>query len=287
MSSKILQKEADYFSKTNNKVVRNVSWSSVQYFQEQITLKFDFWRYLHEHNISLEGGRALTLGCGDMTGEYQVFKDYKIKEIDAFDISDGQRKKFYDRVYDNEIKVNYNLTDCNKIELEENKYDFIYMQHSYHHFENVDGVAEQLNKSLKPDGLFLLIDYIGEPFLQRSPKQRKYARVFWPHLPKRLRKHPNGKFLDDIYIPDKNHLSPYEAVCSDKIMDALEANFIFEKSFVYGGILFPIFQGFAPHYLTEELDEFLIKMLWDLDQQLIETDVVDPNYIRAILRKKE
>lgn len=281
-----LEKEADYFSKTNNHEVREVSWSAVKYFQQQMTKEFNFRKYLNDNNISLEGAHALTMGCGDMDGEYRLFKNHKVGKIDAFDISEGQRKKFFDRVYDDSIEIDYQIVDCNKLKLEENKYDFIFIQQSYHHLENVSGVAKELNKALKPDGIFLLIDYIGTPFLQRSEKQRAFARTIWKHIPKRLRKHPSGKYMDYIYIPDKNHLSPYEAICSDKILNAVKKNFIIEESFYYGGIIFPLFQGFSQNYKEEEIDQFIIKSMWDLDQELIKSNAVEPNYIRAILKKK-
>ena len=276
-----------FFSKTNNQLTRQAAWSSIPYFQKKINENFNFHRYFTDFFAKKKSLHALTLACGDMHGEYNFFKGLnKVTKIDAFDISEGQRKKFYDRVYDNKIQVDYKIEDCNHLTLEANKYDIIYIQQAYHHLENVDGVAKELNKALRNDGIFLLIDYIGTPFLQRSESQRRVARKIWKELPERLRKNPQGRILKDIYIPNKAHLSPFEAIKSDEIFDAINNNFSMVKSFVYGGILFPLFQGFAQNYTDSIGDELYIKSMWFMDQELIQSGIVEPNFIRAIMRKK-
>ena len=280
-----LEREAEYFTKTDNALTRSVAWSSIPYFQTKINENFNFHKYCLDNEL-LNGKEkiGLTLACGDMKGEYNIFKKYNTKTIDAFDISEGQKDKFFKNIYDETIEVNYHIEDCNKIKLDSNKYDFIFIQQSFHHLTEIEYVSKELNKALKPDGVFLIIDYIGEPFLQRTHNQRKFARRIWKNLPERLRINPNGRLLWDIYIPNKNHLSPYEAVKSDIIYDTLQREFTVESSFTYGGILFAIFQGFAQNYTNEDL--LFIKNMWETDQFLINEKTVEPNFIRAVLRKK-
>ena len=96
-----------------------------------------------------------------MTGEFGFLKRMGVAEIDAFDLSVGQRRKFLDNVYDNSIPVNYTIADVNDIELAAGRYDVVYLQHAYHHVERLEHVADQISDTLKPDGTLAIIDYVG------------------------------------------------------------------------------------------------------------------------------
>jgi len=286
MKEKKIKNEADFFSKHDNELTRKRGWTSIEYFQKMIRVNFDMKSEVQKIIKDKNPIRCLTLACGDMVGEYNFFKSIGGTEIDAFDISEGQRENFYKKTYDGKVKVNYKIHDVNNIILEENLYDIVYMQQSYHHIEKVEHVANEINKSLKSTGILLLNDYVGEPFLQRTKKQREICSQIWKMLPPQYRKNPNGVVLDKIHIPKKETLSPYEAICSDKIIPTLKNTFLELKSFYFGGILFPIFNGFTTNYKNNESDNTLIKLMWEIDQILIKNSVVEPNFIRGIFKKR-
>ncbi len=282
----LIKAEAQFFSNQNNPLTRSIAWTSIPYFQKQIMAAFD----ISADAKAILSGRqnicAATLACGEMKGEYKFLKSLGVQQIDAYDISEGQREKFYQNIYDHSIEVNYKIEDVNDVTLPQRKYDVVYVQQAYHHLENVYGVAEQIRRSLKEDGIFVLIDYIGPPFLQRTEKQKEYASKIWSILPSRLRTNHKGIVLDKIHIPPKSSLSPYEAINSDKMMSAFEENFICIKDLKYGGILFPIFNGFSQNYINSEEDMLFIKSMWETDQFLIQTNTVEPNFIRAIMKSR-
>jgi len=278
--------EADFFSRHNNELTRSNAWSSIPYFQNMLRENLNILSETKKVLGKREFVRCLALACGDMTGEYNFLKKIGAHEIDAFDISEGQREKFFKKVYDGKIKVNYNIGDVNNINLKEDYYDVVYVQESYHHIENVEHLAKEINKSLKSDGVFVIIDYIGEPFLQRTKKQREICSKIWKTLPKKYRKNPQGVILENIHIPKKEILSPNEAIRSDIILPTLKKTFIEHKTFLYAGILFPIFNNFAKNYENNESDMTLIKLMWELDRILVEEGTVEPNFIRGIFRKR-
>ena len=96
-----------------------------------------------------------------------------------------------------------------------------------------------------PDGVFVIIDYVGAPFLHRIARQREFCTKIWRQLPERLRVNVHGKVSEDIHIPSRNNLSPFEAIRSDAILPGLHEFFDVRKIFLYGGILFPLLNGFA------------------------------------------
>ncbi len=280
----LIKEEADFFSAQNNQLTRSVAWNSIPYFQKKIMEAFDI---SSDAKAILSGRKNIcgaTLACGEMKGEYKFLKSLGVQRIDAYDISEGQREKFYRSIYDNSIEVNYKIEDVNNVNLPERKYDVVYVQQAYHHLENVYGVAQQIRESLKDDGIFVIIDYIGAPFLQRTKKQKEYASRIWKILPNRLRKNHKGIVLNEIHIPPKSSLSPYEAIKSDQIMYAFEKNFVCIKQLKYGGILFPVFNGFSQNYTRSEEDMLFIKSMWETDQFLIQNNMVEPNFIRSIMK---
>jgi SAM-dependent methyltransferase len=282
-----LRREADFFSKANNALTRSVAWGAIPYFQQQIHRASN----LNGSIDKLLSGRtkinALTLACGMMTGEYNFCRARGATSIDAYDISEGQRDKFFNEVYDGEIEVNYRIADVNAIVLEENKYDLIFIQQAYHHLVEVEYVAREINKALKPDGVFVLIDYIGQPFLQRTERQMDLAQRIWKTMPARLRTNHSGRVIDEVHIPDKSTMSPYEAVRADAIWAALTDVLEVKTHYFLCGILFPIFNGYAQNYTDSESDTRFIKQMWEIDRFLIETGGIEPNFVRAVFGKKE
>ncbi|NNE73600.1 MAG: class I SAM-dependent methyltransferase [Acidimicrobiales bacterium] len=279
--------EAKFFGKQDNQRARAVGWSSLGYFQRRLHKRINLVSATAEVLGDRTPKRGLTLGCGDMTGEYRLFNLCQIDHITAYDISEGQRDKFYDYVYNPElgIEVDYRIGDAANDDLGENEFDMVYIQQSYHHFEEVEKVAANIARALKPDGVFVLNDYIGPPFLQRTEKQREVTRRIWKTLPKRFRKGPNGKIHDDILIPPIESLPPHEAIRSDAILPALREHFDVIDEHQFAGLLFPLFNGFAQNYDEKGVQPF-IRSMWEMDELLIEQGVIEPNFIRGLYRTK-
>lgn len=282
-----IKSEAKYFSKQDNEQLRSMSRSSIGFFQQQIGKASNLRRTIEAKLGDRDPLRSLSLAGGDMTGEYRFLKNAGVTTIDAFDISSGQRDKFFARMGNSlDIEVNYFIEDVNTIKLKENYYDIVYVQQAYHHFEAIEHVAREINKALTPGGLFVLIDYIGPNFLQRSEKQKLVCRYLWQHLPEKYRTDIEGKVRDDIHIPKKGSLSPFEAIRAEEILQTLTNTFNTEHLFLYAAILFPLINCFAQNYGASEEDAKLIKNFWDLDRLLIETGLVEPNFVRAIFSKR-
>jgi SAM-dependent methyltransferase len=217
-----------------------------------------------------------------MAGEFTFLKRMGVAEIDAFDLSEGQRQKFLDNVYDGSLPVNYEIADVNDIELPADRYDVVYLQHAYHHVERLEHVADQIRAALKPDGTLAIIDYVGANFLQRTPRQRDLCAAIWRTMPERYRVRPSGRVFAELRIPDKASLSPYEAVRSEEIVAVLDARFDRQETYYFGGILFPIFNGIAQNFTESGTDQEFLRVMWDLDRWLLDAGSIEPNFVKAI-----
>jgi len=280
--SEIIGEEARHFGETDNQYNRDVSWGVLPVFWHEVGKRVDIAGTAAEHLRGRDHPVGLTLACGDMHGEYRMLKNAGAKEIDAFDISEGQRDKFFRNVYDGAVRVNYEICDVNQISLDRKRYDVVFVLQAYHHVERLEHVADEIRASLKDDGIFVLIDYVGANFLQRTPRQRDLCGAIWRTMPERYRIARNGRVVNELRIPDKDSLSPYEAIRSEEILSVLESRFETRDAFLYGGILMPLFNGFANNYTDSPDDLMFQKIMWQLDRWLIQTGRIEPNFIRAI-----
>lgn len=281
-----LQAEAKFFGEADNQLTRSVSWGAIPYFQQQIHRENNLNTSVDTLLADKQEIASLSLACGMMTGEFAYLKARGAASIDAYDISEGQKEKFLQSDYDKSIRVNYQICDVNEIVLPEEKYDLVFIQQAYHHLVEVEYVAQEINKSLKPDGIFVLVDYIGRPFLQRTEKQMDLAERIWKTMPERLRTNHSGNVFKNVPVPKKENMSPYEAIRSDAIWSALTKALELKSHYFLCGVLFPLFNGFAQNYTDSEEDMRFIKQMWALDRFLIETGGIEPNFVRAIFGKK-
>lgn len=280
--SQPLSTEAARFGEQDNEARRELVWSAIPLFRDRINEGLDLGVAVERRLGHRPHPVALTLACGDMSGEFPFLKRMGIAEIDAFDISEGQRRKFLDNVYDESVPVNYEIADANEIDLASDRYDVVYLQHAYHHVERLEHVADQIRKALKPDGTLAIIDYVGANFLQRTARQRDLCAAIWRTMPERYRVRPSGRVFAELRIPDKASLSPYEATRSEEILEVLDTTFERQESFFFGGILYPIFNGVAQNFTDSEIDQQFLRLMWDLDRWLIDTGSIEPNFMKAI-----
>ena len=92
-----IAEEAQRFGDQNNQALRDASWMAVPYYFDEVLKLFDLVGYVRRHLRDRPHPVALTMACGDMFGEYGLFKEVGVAEIDASDISEGQRAKFFAR----------------------------------------------------------------------------------------------------------------------------------------------------------------------------------------------
>ena len=274
--------EAARFGEQDNDARRELVWSAIPYFRDRINEGLDLGLEVKRRLADRERPVALTLACGDMTGEFGFLKRMGIAQIDAFDISEGQRQKFLDNVDDKSVPVNYQIADINDIELPADHYDVVYLQHAYHHVERLEHIADQIRRALRPGGTLAIVDYVGANFLQRTPRQRDLCAAIWRTLPERYRVRPSGRVFAELRIPDQASLSPYEATRSEEIVGILDTTFERRDAFFFGGILYPIFNGVAQNFTESETDQEFLRLMWDLDRWLIDTGSIEPNFMKAI-----
>ena len=238
--------------------------------------------------------RIASLGCG--TGHLerhlaQTFR-YDHNRIDGYDISPELVKHAREQAASLGIdSLEYFEADLDQIQLPESEYDLVIFFHSLHHVENLEGALQQAESALAPNGLLLVVDFVGPTRFQWI------AQEMLELLPDRLR----------IYLPDsrEGHVvlkqeiarsriedviraDPSEAVRSGDILSMLRERFAVVEEQPMGGTLLSIlFQGVAGNFdESRDLDRSLILAFQKMEARLITEKVIPSDYVFMVLRRR-
>lgn len=135
--------------------------------------------------------RCLSLGCGRGQVERTWAARNAFAACDAYDISPAS---IADAVAaanaDGCTSIHFAVADINQIELPPQTYDAAWAVGSAHHFSNLEHIFAQVVRTLKPDGLFILHEYIGASRFQFDKRQRQVLEACLNLLPAEYRMLP-------------------------------------------------------------------------------------------------
>ena len=182
------------------------------------------------------------LGCGDGVLTHQLLHDYPSIKVDAYDLSGAslERSRALIATVDGALaRCHFTKIDLNGETLPENIYDAVFTTGTMHHIENLDFCFRNIRRALKPGGLLWLNDHVGPNQYQWSDTQMRMANELLAFVPKIWRLRDRVQRCDAIKLRE---MDPSEAVASQNIPSALQANFEIVKAFTRGGtLLAPIF----------------------------------------------
>ncbi len=135
--------------------------------------------------------------------------------------------------------VEYRIGDLNAPRLSENIYDMVVAQMCIHHIENLEGLFGEVEKALKPDGIFVIFEYVGPSRWQFTFLQLLLANLFLAWIPKRYRYDATtGKTKKMVLRPTIGQMiemGPSEAVRSEEIVPLFERYFTVDHQIEFGG----------------------------------------------------
>ena len=138
----------------NNTNFERIDFLPNKFFYENKEIKISGnYDWLNLVNTLGNFSNGLILGGGNTKYETYLVNKGTVKTFRNLDIifNKGQPEK----------KLN-SFADLNFVTLEENSYDIIIAKSILHHIINLEHLLLQVNKSLKPDGIFVVLEYIGE-----------------------------------------------------------------------------------------------------------------------------
>ena len=177
------------------------------------------------------------LGAGGIPQESRILEMNPSLHLTIIDISPGP---LADR--DRELaprfpgRVTTRLADLNFIELSEAAYDVIISASAVHHVTNLEYLASQVRRALKPGGLFFLADYVGESMRRFTPaKKLAFELVYNRDLMRQGRLPTSLSWIDGDAAA-----SPFCGIRAAEILPTFRQHLAEQSVRTAGGLVFPM-----------------------------------------------
>ena len=147
---------------------------------------------LRRHFINkLPLARCYSLGCGHGEIERQLAGLGAFDQCEASDLSEGAVAEARRAATAAGLtNITYEARDANVLILPVQTYDAIWAHASIHHFDQLEHVFATVAEALKPEGLFIMHEYVGANRFQFSARQCQVIEACLNLLPVQYRQLP-------------------------------------------------------------------------------------------------
>jgi SAM-dependent methyltransferase len=187
-------------------------------------------------DLAARGPFACAAALGDDPGLDRRWLDAQptTSTLDVYELSPAVIARARSRNADLGSRVRFLPTDLNFVRLPEAAYDVIWTSDTLHCITNLEHLLAQIERALRPGGLFALCGYVGEARMQFDPRRLERINAVLAALPVHFR------LTDSMRAPEASReLSPFMAVRAPDVLPLVRARFAVVHEAV-GGRLFPL-----------------------------------------------
>ncbi|GBE05575.1 MAG TPA: class I SAM-dependent methyltransferase [Nitrospirae bacterium] len=257
--------------------------------------KIDYHEYVFRRFLSgMTSLNAMSLACGTGHREIRWAELSGFRSIDAYDLSEARieyaRNKARERGYGSII--NYHVADVYNIEMRECYYDAVLAEQSLHHFSPLKKILLRINGFLKPNGYFIVNEFVGPTRFQWTDRQLEVVNGLLSLLPEKYRlRWNNGSVKTKVFRPGRLSMilsDPSEAVESSRILPLLNEIFEIIEIREYGGtILNLLFSEIAYNFLSEDSEtQNFIRLCFEIEDGLLKAGDLNSDFVLAVCRKR-
>ena len=235
---------------------------------------------------------GLSLGTGQGQTELRWVKACRFRELRGIEL----RREFV-RAANELAREHYRPElvfvrgDLKRFPLSPSYYDFIFSDRILHHFQPVDVMIENVFRSLKPGGIWIVLDYIGPNRLQYNQVQVAEINRMLSAIPARFRTRywsaSIKKRVDASGFLFMMLTKPFEAPQSREILPALQTRMKTVDLFELGGtILAPLLEDIEVNFAEPDPQgaEILRKCI-RFEQELLTAHRLSSDYVLGIFQK--
>ncbi len=202
---------------------------------------------------------GLNLGCGDGINARRWAAFHRFARLDGVDIS-PERIAFARQAAQVDglaTVLHYQVADVYTVDWPAQQYDLIIGEQSIHHFTPLTALFERIARWLKPDGYFVLNEFVGPTRFQWTERQLAAINALLALLPPAYKRLPGGgPPKPPVYRPSVLSMlraDPSEAVESARILPLLPKYFdVLEVRPYGGGVLHLLFSGIAQNFRADD-----------------------------------
>jgi 2-polyprenyl-3-methyl-5-hydroxy-6-metoxy-1,4-benzoquinol methylase len=222
---------------------------------------------------------GLSIGCGEGRAERGIIQQGICDSFVGIDVAESALEQARKKAEDANLPITYETADINFAELPKQRFDLIVAQTSLHHVLNLEHAAEQIARSLTPDGTLWIHDYIGESQFQYSYLRLEIANRVIDVLPARLRyDRLHGRQLGPVRRREPGTLiSPFESIRSAEIPEIFLSRFdtlMRREAQTIIHLVVPV--GTRANYCENEETRTLFELIFEMDKTLAATGVLSP-----------
>lgn len=215
------------------------------------------------------------------------------EKFDVIDISNFAVEAGNKRAKEENINVEFMVSDLNNDSLPENTYDLIIASGALHHIGNLEHLFEQISRSLTSDGVFFASDYMGPNHMQWTEQQLGIMNAILALFPDQYAKvlHRNDEVIKEISrIPLSIFYEhdPSEGIRSADIFDVMaEYLNIVKITPICYTILYELLRGRIHNFDEfDEKDQFILNLLCILEKTLFDNQVIGSDFNLVIAKRK-
>jgi ubiquinone/menaquinone biosynthesis C-methylase UbiE len=247
---------------------------------------------VERHGISKQA-HWLSLGCGAAGTEIAASGWGLFGSMLALDASSVSVKiAAADAERQGVTNIRFGSVDLERLDLPIAAFDVVLMNMSLHHVRELRPALSQVRQALRPDGFFIVHEFVGPRQFQFTDTQLGLVRDLLAVLPERYRRDSTTGQIKAEYVRRPiefwNVADPSEAIRSDRIVPELERQFRMVERLDYGGtilhlLLENIVHNFDP---ADDRDRALIALLGRIEDTLIRAGLISSDFTLMTLRKR-
>ena len=239
-----------------------------------------------------KGGRWLSLGCGTgdqeiIAAKAQLFSSLVALDASAQSLEEGRRRAAASGI----TNIEFGTVNLDALDLPPSAFDVVLMNMSLHHVKRLRLVLSQIDRALRPAGLFLINEFVGPRQFQFTDLQLGLVRELLDDLPSEWRRQRGGEIKTEyVRLPVEhwNRADPSEAIRSDRIIPEVERRFQVVERIDYGGTLLDLLLEHIVHNFdsSKEKDVAAVRLLARVEDVLIRAGVLPSDFTVMAMRKK-
>jgi SAM-dependent methyltransferase len=253
----------------------------------------DWYEYLHRHYCREPRAAALSLCCGSGYVERDFVRRGLVATCEGIDISPSavelaRREAHLAGLSD---RLTYRVADIETEALQPDSYDLVIAWMALHHLRRLRHVFRQVQRTLRPGGIFVINEYVGPSRFQLPRRQVARINNLLAELPPALRRTIDGS-VKELYRPPRlsqiiRH-DPSEAVRSDRIIPYLRRTFDIAEHIGYGGtLLYGLLQGIVHNFEPDNPEhQAVLDRLYTAEREALAGGELSSDFAFAVARQR-